>query len=198
MITSPLVRECLAELRSTATNRLEAIRSQELVEEIRDHIAAAVEDGHETADVLRRLGSPAEIVAAEATDAVPAPPQPRLRAQEVLAIILLLVGLPLIGVGWVVGVVLLWMSDRWSTRDKLIGTLLLPGGLGALLVAHVFARPSLSAVEECDATGACTTVGSAMPGTPWWVIGLVVSALVIVPVLTSIHLFRSAKVPQRR
>jgi hypothetical protein len=32
-------------------------------------------------------------------------------------------------VGWLVGVVLLWQSDAWTRRDKLIGTLVVPGGL---------------------------------------------------------------------
>jgi hypothetical protein len=35
----------------------------------------------------------------------------------------------LLGVGWIVGVVLLWTSTVWNRRDKLAGTLLLPGGL---------------------------------------------------------------------
>jgi len=32
-------------------------------------------------------------------------------------------------IGWIVGVVLLWASNAWTVRDKLIGTLVLPGGL---------------------------------------------------------------------
>jgi hypothetical protein len=31
--------------------------------------------------------------------------------------------------GWVVGVVLLWGSDLWSRREKLLGTLVVPSGL---------------------------------------------------------------------
>ena len=38
--------------------------------------------------------------------------------------------------GWVAGVVLVWVSRRWTTRDKLIGTLgglsWVLGGLGTL------------------------------------------------------------------
>ena len=44
-------------------------------------------------------------------------------------ITLLLIGAFLAVVGWVVGVVLLWRSRVWTLRDKLIGTLLWPGGL---------------------------------------------------------------------
>ena len=32
-------------------------------------------------------------------------------------------------VGWAVGVLLLWTSQRWTRRDKLLGSLVLPGGL---------------------------------------------------------------------
>jgi hypothetical protein len=49
----------------------------------------------------------------------------------VTALILLSIGsviLPL--VGWLGGVILLWVSEVWSTRDKLLGTLVVPGGLG--------------------------------------------------------------------
>jgi hypothetical protein len=35
-------------------------------------------------------------------------------------------------IGWLVGVVLLWTSDRWTKSDKIIGTLVWPGGLGAV------------------------------------------------------------------
>ena len=42
-------------------------------------------------------------------------------------------------IGWLVGVVLLWISSAWTTRQKLLGTLVVPGGLalpaGLLLVA---------------------------------------------------------------
>lgn len=195
MTTSPLVRDYLSALHSTAASRLDVMRSEELVDEIREHIEAAIDEGQDAPAVLRRLGSPAEIVAAETPDVVLTSPGPRLRSQETLAILLLLVGLPLIGLGWVVGAVLLWMSDRWSTRDKLIGTLLWPGGLGTFLVAGVVGPPTTSTVEECDYSGACTMAES---GLPWWILAPVIAALVIVPILTSIHLFRSAKVPVTR
>lgn len=198
MTTSPLVRDYLSTLRSTAASRLDDLRSQELVDEIREHIETAIDDGQDASDVLRRLGSAAEIVAAETPGVVLASPGPRLRAQEIFAVILLLVGLPLIGLGWVVGAVLLWMSDRWSMRDKLIGTLLWPGGLGVFLIAGAAGPPGMSAIQECDYSGACTAVGSSSPGTPWWILVPLVAALVIVPILTSIHLVRSAKIPTTR
>ena len=55
-------------------------------------------------------------------------------------ITLLLIGAFLAVVGWVVGVVLLWRSRVWTLGDKLIGTLLWPGGLvTGVLVAVAFA-----------------------------------------------------------
>jgi hypothetical protein len=55
-----------------------------------------------------------------------------LGAQEISAVILLLIGGLLAGIGWIVGVILLWTSDRWRTSDKWLGTLVWPGGLAAV------------------------------------------------------------------
>ena len=41
----------------------------------------------------------------------------------------LLLGGLLFGVGWLVGVNRLWRSPVWSRSEKLLGTLVLPGGL---------------------------------------------------------------------
>ncbi|MDX6315571.1 MAG: hypothetical protein QOF44_5035, partial [Streptomyces sp.] len=41
----------------------------------------------------------------------------------------------LLGIGWVVGLVLLWSSRRWTPIDKLLGTLLVPGGLALPVLA---------------------------------------------------------------
>jgi hypothetical protein len=52
------------------------------------------------------------------------------RPTDLATILLLLVGgfTPL-AIGWVIGAVMLWRSETWSQRDKLLGTLILPGGL---------------------------------------------------------------------
>ncbi len=74
-------------------------------------------------------------------------------ARGLALIPLLLGGLLLVGIGWLVGVALLWMSRVWSTRDKLVGTFLLPGGLlcAALLairapVAHFLVPGVIAAI----------------------------------------------------
>jgi hypothetical protein len=47
-----------------------------------------------------------------------------------VALVMLLPGSLLVPfIGWLIGVVLVWMSDIWDTRDKWVATLLPPGGL---------------------------------------------------------------------
>lgn len=195
MTTPRLVRGYLDELRSTAADRLGPVRSAELVDEIHEHIDAAIASGQPVGDVLERLGSPAEIVAAEPHAGQPAG-GPRLRARELFAIVLLLIGLPLLVVGWVVGVVLLWTSDRWSTRDKLVGTLLWPGGLGLFLAVGL--SPTTMTTQTCDGAGSCSEVSSSSIGLGPWLGGLLAAVLIIVPIATSIHLARAAAVPPRQ
>ena len=112
---------------------LPANRRQELLDEVGEHIAAAraaldpeTEAGVRT--VLERLGDPADI-AAEARErfGVQRPPaRPATPWLEVIALVVLVIPF----LGWIVGVVLVWMSRLWTTRDKLIGTL---GGMSWLL-----------------------------------------------------------------
>ena len=64
---------------------------------------------------------------------------PRHRGwHENLAIVLLVVGGAFWGFGWFAGVVLLWLSEVWTVRDKLIGTFVVPGGLSLPLLLLVF------------------------------------------------------------
>lgn len=66
--------------------------------------------------MLERLGSPGEIVEAER------PPAPvltdRRSWREWAAVILLPLGGFAFGVGWLIGLVLLWSSRLWTTRDR--------------------------------------------------------------------------------
>jgi hypothetical protein len=59
---------------------------------------------------------------------------------ETVALILLLPG-SFVPFGWIAGVVMLWMSRRWKRGDKLIGTFVVPGGLGFIAVALAFGEP---------------------------------------------------------
>jgi uncharacterized membrane protein len=108
-------------------------RRREIVDEIAEHIAEARADlpSPETeADVrtlLERLGDPADI-AAEARQRFGVSVA-RPSWMEPTALVFLLVGGFFWGVGWLIGLVLLWLSAVWTTRDKVIGTLVVPGGL---------------------------------------------------------------------
>lgn len=54
----------------------------------------------------------------------------RIPPRDLLAIVALVVGsLVLPGVGWLVGLALLWTSATWTVPEKLAGTLVWPGGL---------------------------------------------------------------------
>src|SRR5262249_44431091 len=135
-------------------------------------------------------------------------PRPAPTTRDWIVIPLLLVGgivVPLLG--WLVGVVLLWMSQVWSLRQKWLGTLVLPGGLAfalllALLSAHSGAggcapnpEPSLSLgpagtpAVDVPGAGSCPTgSGSA----PW--LGVTLAVLTVaLPLLTAGHLARVAQ-----
>jgi Protein of unknown function (DUF1700) len=121
-------------------------RRRELLDEIEAHISEArsgleAENEAEIRNVLERLGTPAEIAAEERarSGAVTRRGGPI----EILALIGLLVGGFLFVIRWFAGLVLLWVSDAWTTREKLVGTLLVPGGLfpGHLLFFGVWAAP---------------------------------------------------------
>ena len=126
---------------------------------------------------------------------------------EPLAIVLLLLGGLLGGVGWLVGVVLLWLSNVWTTRDKLIGTLIVPGGLalplfvfsvvavtggssGTTLCSSV-ARTSSAPGSFSTTTTSCTNTGSG--GSSHIVAWGVLVALVVLPVLSAAYLARRSR-----
>jgi hypothetical protein len=129
----PLAADHLDRL-ERAARRLPRDERRELVEDIGAHLAEATHAGMSDAEaltVLDRLGDPEDIVDAQL------PVQPyrsdRRGLHEWAAIFLLLVGGFLFFVGWLAGLVLLWSSRAWNTRDKLIGTLIVPGGLATVL-----------------------------------------------------------------
>jgi uncharacterized membrane protein len=144
-----------------AVRTLPGGRGAELLDVFREHIAEARartvdENDADLLNILDRLGDPIDIVAEErarldAGNPVPADTRSLLDIMTVVALLII----------WPVGVVLLWMSDAWSTRDKLIGTLLPPGGsLGVL----VFAALLGGSLPFGGCVGSVSTSGS--PGGP--------------------------------
>jgi hypothetical protein len=169
---------------------LPANRRRELLDEVGEHIVAAratldteTEAGVRT--VLERLGDPADI-AAEARERFGVPvPVARQASPRLEAIALVLLVIPFLG--WVVGVVLIWVSRLWTTRDKLIGTL---GGMSWVLagLGTVLAEANNLPIS---ASGAGSPVGSPQvaeaAGPGLLEVALVVAPFVL-PVVAAIYL----------
>ncbi len=190
----PLAAQYLQRLRR-AGRGLPPGRLRELLAEIEAHLSEAIDPSASDAQaltVLDKLGDPEAIIAAE--NPLPDEPPARRGTREWAAVILLLIGGFIFAVGWVAGLVLLWSSRAWTTRDKWIGTLVIPGGLATsvLIGLIVIAEPTK---EICRGfTGGlqrCTPVHGPSNGSD--ALGVVVFAiLLLVPIATSIYLARRA------
>jgi hypothetical protein len=165
-------------------------------------------------EILAALGEPREIVDAAVADepgatvppqapppGLPTGPMPayafaptgppyRLGTAEVFAVALLLGGFLLFGIGWIIGLILLWTSPRWTIREKLVGTFVLPGGLG--LGALLIGMSTSSKACDADSSGFhhCTTSGWSLPG---WASLVVLAIGVGLPIYTSVFLVRRAR-----
>ena len=101
-------------------------------------------------------------------------------------------------VGWFVGVVLLWVSNAWNVRDKVIGTLFVPGGLGLsffLLFVGLSASGGGSSISGCQidpGTGRefnCFEESTTDPTSFTDVLAIVfLVALVVAPIITTAYL----------
>lgn len=192
MKTAELIDDYLARL-ATAARGLPADRRAELMDEIREHISVALEENPpegeaDVRNILDRLGPPEGIVReAAGGDTIAARRTPFLQSPgvAVVTVLLLLAGgivVPLLG--WLVGVVLLWAGGRWSTTDRLIGTLLWPGGLAP--AAYVLLFATRSCVSGPGQPETCT-------GTPAWMMGpLFLGPALVVPVVVAGYLLRRA------
>ena len=197
--TKPLVDDYLGRLEAELAD-LPPARREELIDEIEDHIAdAEASYGREPTQaelltLLDRLGDPAEI-AAEARErldvAPPPPPQPRKRDWlEVVALVMLLPGslfLPLLG--WIIAIVLVWMSDVWDRRDKWVATLLPPGGLFTTLYVALAVDFSESCSGTESASGRIVETCTGGPTATQRIAGTVLAVLVLVmPFVTTAYL----------
>ena len=103
---------------------------------------------------------------------------------------LVLAGGFLVGVGWFVGVAWLWSSHTWTRKEKIIATLLVPGGIALPL--------SVLLLLLTTRTSDCTSFGG--PGQPTvthcvgkWLTTpspstLILVMLVVVPVIVAVNL----------
>jgi hypothetical protein len=193
----PLAAEYLQRLRR-AGRGLPPGRLRELLAEIEGHLSEAIDPGASDAQaltVLDRLGEPEAIIAAE-TPPRDEPP-PRRGTKEWAAIILLLFGGFILGIGWFAGLVLLWSSRAWTTREKWIGTLVVPGGLAtsALVGRFLLGTPTETRCRGI-AGGALHCASATGPSVVSPVLGVtVVALLVLAPIATSVYLARRAAKP---
>lgn len=167
MEAEALVSEYMGRL-ETAAQPLPPDRRGELMSEVHDHIESALaeagsRDEVTARNVLDRLGAPEEIVAAETGggEGGPAPSVVVERrtgwgATELAAILFLTVGavfLPIIGP--LIGVILVWSSNEWTTRQKWIATLIVV----VLLMVPVLLLLGVSSVAGSIQTGVWGVTG---------------------------------------
>lgn len=185
-----------------ALSPIDSQRREELLADVRAHLAESIAEGDEVEDVLRRLGDPLLVAHAAIEEHGPARgPEPWLPALTITA--LLVGGLVVPVVGWLAGVALLWSSGRWTFREKLLGTLVVPGGL--LPATYLALNPltdtqctvtqsvppaALDAPAEVFVNSVCEspTTGATLALT----IALVL-VLVLAPVLAAVRLVRAAR-----
>lgn len=185
--TDPIVDSYLKRLRAKA-RPLPQQRREELLQQIREHLDEALPPGSDEVEVrnaLERLGDP-ETIVAEEFDRLGIK-RARAGMLEWLAVFLLVFGSwPFPFVGWTFGVILLWASRVWSTREKLIGTLVPPGGLSAVLFLAVIGAstctsgssyPGHRTIERCSG-GVSPAIG--IPLFILFVIGGIVTPIFLV------------------
>lgn len=139
-----LVADYLRRLGEAAEPLPEARRT-DLLAEVTSHIAEARHAGAvseaEVQEMLTRLGSPDEIVAAATDGLVLVDRQPRYRSREVAALLLVTFGGFVYGIAWLVGIGLLWSSDRWTRGEKWLGTFVWPFGFATVAFLLKFSAP---------------------------------------------------------
>jgi hypothetical protein len=204
MTDDRLVAAYLRRLRRAA-RKLPRAQRQELIEHITEYIAESRAAGASSAEAgpaelrnaLERLGEPRDIVAAARGHQVPARRPGGLEIAAVLLLLLggvaglILLGIPGLLIGLGIGVVLMWVSRRWSWPDKLLGTLVFPGGLAAVLL--IVSLPVSAQVCGGSSTsgGATDCTGGSVPSL-WLSIPLTL-ALAIGPIAVAIRLLTRAR-----
>ena len=188
MMTKTTVDAYLREL-DRELRDLPAARRRELVEEIREHIESALKEARagddvEVRNVLERLGDPADI-AAEARERFGVV-RAKSGSREVLTLSLLPIGGFLFVVGWVVGAILLVTSNVWTSREKVIGLLVFPGGL--LPAASLLLFSGGEVCRQVLEDGGMISESCSGGLMPVWLAWVLLAVLVIGPVWTVYYL----------
>jgi uncharacterized membrane protein len=159
-------------------------RRRDLLEEIREHIGealAGIPEGEEAEvrNVLERVGEPA-VIAEEARERFGIRrAKPGIR--EILTLILLPLGGFLYVIGWAVGAILLATSQVWTSREKVIGLLVVPGGLLPAVLLGVMSGGELC--SQVTSNGRVVSE-SCTGGPPFWLASVILAVLVIAPIWT--------------
>jgi uncharacterized membrane protein len=186
---SDIINGYLARL-ETETVDLPRRSRRELIDGVREHIAEArTEEPQETdaslLTLLDRLGDPADLAEDERERlGIGTQPRPRTGLLEIGALVLT----PLI---WPVGVILLWASSAWDTRDKLIGTLLPPGGLFVSFYGVMFV--ALGARGTVCSSGysnghSYTRCSGGLPPIASVLLGVALILFLFLPVITGVYM----------
>jgi hypothetical protein len=95
--------------------------------------------------------------------------------------------------------VLLWASPRWRWPDKLLGTLVWPGGLGGVVFVGLVAVSASSGVAgPCSGNGMIANCTSGGGGMPAWVTILILVVAILAPFAVAIWLLsRARRVPEQ-
>lgn len=116
---------------------------------------------------------------------------------ELAAVLFLTVGSLLLPfLGWIVGLVLLWSSRLWTPRDKILGTLVWPGGLGSFfLIGALGPSQVCSSGETVEEDGTVTQLAEVCEGFafPLWAGIPIMLALLFGPVVVAVLLVRRAR-----
>jgi hypothetical protein len=127
-------------------------RRREILDEIGEHIAEAqAESEVDVRNVLDRVGEPDEI--AEEARSRFGVKKAKSGAVEILALVLLPLGGFVFLVGWFVGVALLWGSSVWTTGEKILGTLVVPGGLVTPIALAMASTGGQGCFTDIDSRG---------------------------------------------
>ena len=182
-------------------------RRDEILEEIRGHITEArsllaTESDADVLNILDRVGDPAQVASAARPDATDSPRTSAAGSPIWTSGWLDIAAAVLTPVVWPVGVILLWMSSAWSVRDKLIGTLVPPGGyigvfnLGLpvmFLVGNTFSGGPCTTTSDSTGTSyeSCTGLLAA-PGIVQFAVSalffIAIAAWLLLPVSTGLYL----------
>jgi hypothetical protein len=191
-VLHPLAADYLERLR-VAARRLPRGRREELIGEIEVHLTEAIAPDAGDAEaltVLDRLGTPQDIIEAEEPDSASADAR---GVHEWAAVILLLFGGFVFGVGWLAGLVLLWSSRNWTAKEKWLGTLVVPGGWAS--VFFVMAT-TITSGPSCVSVSGSPPHCTGGPSTGSQILALALLAFFVLgPLFTAVFLARRAKTP---